>query len=145
MSKPPPQFFLSLYGWTFWVPIFFTGTAGIVVSLFIPGGWWIAILFAVVMLACLAFYRDFPRAIPAEPNIMVAPADGTVTEITRLEHYEPLKGPALKIGIFLSVLDVHVNRSPCEGRVLWTHYQEGLFLDARHRDCSTRNQSNTLA
>jgi len=145
MSKHPPQFFLSLYGWTFWVPILLTGIAGIVIPLFLPGAWWISIPFAILTFACLAFYRDFPRPIPQDPNIMVAPADGTVSEITRLDHYAPFNGPALKVGIFLSVLDVHVNRSPCDGIVLWTRYEEGLFLDARHPDCSAKNQSHTIA
>ncbi len=76
---------------------------------------------------------------------MVAPADGKVTEITNLPHYAPFNGPALKVSIFLSVLDVHVNRSPCDGTVLWTRYEEGLFLDARHPDCTDKNQSNTIA
>ncbi len=143
-SKHPPQFILSLYGWTFWVPALLAGTIGFVTFLLIPGMWWLADLFAVLTLACLAFYRDFPRPIPTDRDIMVAPADGKVTEITELPHYEPLNGPALKIGIFLSVLDVHVNRSPCDGVVLWTRYEEGLFLDARHPDCTSKNQSNTL-
>ena len=75
---------------------------------------------------------------------MVAPADGKVSEISHLDHYPPFNGPALKIGIFLSVLDVHVNRAPCDGIILWTRYEEGLFLDARHPDCSAKNQSHTL-
>ena len=144
MSKHPPQFFLSLYGWTFWVPILLTGTAGIIIPLFLPGAWWISIPFAILTFACLAFYRDFPRTVPQEPDIMVAPADGTVSEISRLDHYPPFNGPALKIGIFLSVLDVHVNRSPYDATVLWTRYEEGSFLDARHPDCSAKNQSNTI-
>jgi phosphatidylserine decarboxylase len=106
--------------------------------------WWLSIIVAIVTLACLAFYRDFNRPIPRAPGLMVAPADGKVTEITELPHYAPLGGPALKISIFLSVLDVHVNRAPCDAAVLWTRYEEGLFLDARHPDCSAKNQSNTI-
>jgi phosphatidylserine decarboxylase len=145
MNKHPPQFFLSLYGWTFWVPKLLAGAALTLVPLMLPGVWWLSIPFGILTLACLAFYRDLPRAIPRQADIMVAPADGAVSEITHLDYYEPFKGPALKIGIFLSVLDVHVNRSPCDGVVLWTRYEEGLFLDARHPDCSTKNQSNTIA
>ena len=144
MHNHPPQFLLSLYGWTYWLPIFIAGTIATAVFCIIPGDWCLAILSAILTLACLAFYRDFPRPIPSDPHIMVAPADGKVTEISRLDHYPPFNGPALKIGIFLSVLDVHVNRSPCEGTILWTRYQEGLFLDARHPECSLKNQSNTL-
>jgi phosphatidylserine decarboxylase len=139
-----PNFFLSLYGWTYWLPILLAGALGIATCLFIPGLLWLAMVFAVVTFAGLAFFRDFPRKIPIEPGIMVAPADGKVTEITRLDYYEPFDGPALKVGIFLSVLDVHVNRSPCHGVVLWTRYEEGLFLDARHPESGARNQSNTL-
>ena len=143
ISKHPPQFFISLYGWTFWVPILIAGTAAVVV-LCLLHLCWLATLFTVLTFACLAFYRDFNRPIPSAPDLMVAPADGKVTEITSLDHYAPFNGPALKVSIFLSVLDVHVNRSPCDGTVLWTRYEEGLFLDARHPDCSSKNQSNTI-
>jgi len=147
MNKHPPQFILSLYGWTFWVPKLLLGLAGICVPWLWggPAAWAVSIPFAILTCACLAFYRDLPRPIPQDRDIMVAPADGKVSEITHLDFYKPFNGPALKIGIFLSVLDVHVNRSPCEGVVLWTRYEEGLFLDARHPDCSTKNQSNTIA
>ncbi|HVX84762.1 MAG TPA: phosphatidylserine decarboxylase [Phycisphaerae bacterium] len=143
-SGHPRQFFISLYGWTYWGPILLAGILGVVTCLVIPGAWPGAVVVAVVMLACLAFYRDFERPIPREAGIMVAPADGKVTEIARVEHYPPFNGPALKVSIFLSVLDVHVNRSPCDGVVLWTRYEEGLFLDARHPDCTNKNQSHTL-
>jgi phosphatidylserine decarboxylase len=143
-SLHPPQFFLSLYGWTYWGPILLAGIIAVVTFLVIPGMWWLAIVFGVLTLACLAFYRDFNRPIPAEAGIMVAPADGKVTEIKELPHYAPFNGPALKVSIFLSVLDVHVNRSPCDGVVLWTRYEEGLFLDARHPDCTDKNQSHTM-
>jgi phosphatidylserine decarboxylase len=143
-SQHPPQFFLSLYGWTYWFPVLMGGTLAAIVFAVIPGMWWLSIVFGVLTLATLAFYRDFNRAIPQEPNIMVAPADGKVTEITTLPHYAPFNGPALKISIFLSVLDVHVNRAPCDGTVLWTRYEEGLFLDARHPECTDKNQSNTI-
>ncbi|HVS69859.1 MAG TPA: phosphatidylserine decarboxylase [Phycisphaerae bacterium] len=143
-SRHPRQFFISLYGWTYWGPILAAGVIGVVACLVIPGAWPGAIVFGVVTLACLAFYRDFERPIPREAGVMVAPADGKVTEIARVEHYAPFNGPALKVSIFLSVLDVHVNRSPCDGMVLWTRYEEGLFLDARHPECTNKNQSHTM-
>jgi phosphatidylserine decarboxylase len=143
MNKHPPQFVLSLYGWTFWVPILIAGAVAVIV-LGAVGWWWVAAIFGVLTLACLAFYRDLPRAVPQEAGIMVAPADGKVTEITDISHYAPFHGPAMKVSIFLSVLDVHVNRSPCDGVVAWTRYEEGLFLDARHPECSEKNQSMTI-
>ena len=142
-SKHPPQFFISLYGWTYWAPILIAGTVAVVV-LCVLHLCWVAGIFAVLTLACLTFYRDFNRPIPSGAGLMVAPADGKVTEISELASYAPFGGPALKVSIFLSVLDVHVNRSPCDGTVLWTRYEEGLFLDARHPDCSSKNQSNTI-
>jgi phosphatidylserine decarboxylase len=145
--RHPPHFPLSLYGWTFWVPILITGTAATITAAVLPAPAACIVGTTAILLtaACLAFYRDFPRTIPTDPDIMVAPADGTVSEISRLDHYPPFNGPALKIGIFLSIFSVHVNRSPCAGTVLWTRYEEGQFLDARHPDCSAKNQSNTLA
>jgi phosphatidylserine decarboxylase len=142
-SRHPPQFFLSLYGWTYWFPLLLAGLF-IIVLFVILQIWWLVAVFAILTFACLAFYRDFDRPIPQEQHIMVAPADGKLTEMTRIEHYAPFNGPALKLSIFLSVLDVHVNRSPCDGVVLWTRYEEGLFLDARHPDCTHKNQSNTI-
>jgi phosphatidylserine decarboxylase len=152
-SHHPPQFFISLYGWTYWMPILLGGGLAVVacavIALGAPAGSKavpaaLAGLFGLLTFACLAFYRDFNRPIPAGPDLMVAPADGKVTEVTELPHYAPFNGPALKVSIFLSVLDVHVNRSPCDGTVLWTRYEEGLFLDARHPECTDKNQSNTI-
>jgi phosphatidylserine decarboxylase len=90
------------------------------------------------------FFRDPPRRVPAEPNLLVSPADGTVTEISEVEENEYLKEPCHKIGIFLSVFDVHINRAPCDGVVRATRYKPGKFLDARHPDCGALNESNTI-
>ena len=95
-------------------------------------------------LAGLAFFRDPSRTAPDAPGILVSPADGTVTEITRLDCGVGFEGPALRIGIFLSIFDVHVNRSPCAGRVLSTAYERGEFLDARHPESGHRNEANTI-
>jgi phosphatidylserine decarboxylase len=143
-TKHPPQFFISLYGWTYWLPILLAGTF-VIAFFWLLQIWWLVVIFSILTFACLAFYRDFDRPIPQDANVMVAPADGKLTEIATIPHYAPFNGPALKLSIFLSVLDVHVNRAPCDGIVLWTRYEEGLFLDARHPDCSNKNQSNTIA
>ncbi len=90
------------------------------------------------------FFRDPPRRIPTEANLLVSPADGTVVEISEADETEFLKTPCTKIGIFLSVFDVHINRSPCDGTVRATKYTPGQFLDARHPDCGRLNESNTI-
>lgn len=109
-----------------------------------PWLWPVGVLFAILWLAGLAFFRDPERRLPSESEIMVSPADGKVTEITRLERHEDIGGPALRIGIFLSVLNVHVNRSPCAGVVKAIRYQKGKFLDARHPECGECNEANTV-
>lgn len=103
-----------------------------------------AIPFVMVWAAGLAFFRDPHRRVPKDADVLVAPADGVVTEITELADDPLTGGAATRIGIFLSVLDVHVNRSPCAGRIARVDYKPGEFLDARHPECGQRNESNTL-
>jgi phosphatidylserine decarboxylase len=106
---------------------------------------WIAAgVLVLVWAGLMAFFRDPQRDIPAESGIMVAPADGKVVEITHLDHHPDIGGPATKIGIFLSVLDVHVNRAPCVGTVELLRYEPGGFLDARNPESSTKNEANTI-
>ena len=140
--KPLPWFPLSLFGWSFWLPMLVAGGI-LTLTLAIPSPS-LAGLALLLTLACMAFFRDPPRCIPSEPGIMVSPADGRVTEITRIDHHEDLGGSALRIGIFLSVLDVHINRSPCDAVVASTRYTPGEFLDARHPQCGQRNESNLI-
>jgi len=133
---------LSIFGWPFWLPILLTGLILILTLsiLCVPLAW----LIGIVTLLCLAFFRDPIRKIPNEPGVLVAPADGKVTEITRLERLEEFGGPALKIGIFLSVLDVHINRSPSDGVVESAEFSPGEFLDARHPESGMRNQATKI-
>ncbi len=109
--------------------------------------WWhwaAALPFVVLWLWLIAFFRDPPRRRTFAPGEFCAPADGTVTEITTLDRYPPLDGPALRIGIFLSLFNVHVNRMPCAGTIRSVTHKPGEFLDARHPDSGARNESNTL-
>jgi phosphatidylserine decarboxylase len=106
--------------------------------------WPAAVLPLVIWVWVLAFFRDPRRVALFARGELCAPADGTVTEITRLEHHEVIGGPAIRIGIFLSIFDVHANRSPCRGRVRSIMYSEGRYLDARHPDSGRLNESNTV-
>ena len=92
----------------------------------------------------LSFFRDFNRPVTTEADAFVSPADGRVTEITDVDEPSYLGGPAVRIGIFLSVLNCHVNRSPWPGAVEYIKYSPGLFLDARHPDSGPKNESNAL-
>lgn len=111
-------------------------------------GWWhgpAALLVLPVLIWLFAFFRDPQRAIPDAPGAIVSPADGTVSDIITIDHDELLGGPAVRIGIFLSVFNVHVNRSPCEGRVILTRYKRGKFVNAMsHGKASSDNESNTI-
>jgi phosphatidylserine decarboxylase len=108
--------------------------------------WWpLALIVIPVLLWLFAFFRDPERTIPAEPHAMLSPADGTVSDITQLDDCKELGCSALRVGIFLSVFSVHVNRSPCDGKVLSVNYRKGKFVNAlRHHQASDENESNTL-
>ncbi|HOM53787.1 MAG TPA: phosphatidylserine decarboxylase [Phycisphaerae bacterium] len=92
----------------------------------------------------LLFFRDPRRCAPADPKLLVAPADGRATDITCIEHDPELGTAAVKISIFLSVLDVHVNRSPCSGIVQSVEHRRGHFFDARDARAGTANEANTI-
>jgi phosphatidylserine decarboxylase len=105
----------------------------------------LALLVIPVFIWLIAFFRDPERAIPSEPSVMVSPADGVVSDITEIENDPLLGGPGLRIGIFLSVFNVHVNRAPCAGKVLSVTYKKGKFINAMHHNqASNENESNTI-
>jgi phosphatidylserine decarboxylase len=88
----------------------------------------------------LSFFRDPERAIPADPDALLSPADGTITHVGETADPDFPGGRAFTISIFLSVFNVHVNRLPRSGRVATLRYYPGEFLDARAADCSVRNE-----
>ena len=101
-----------------------------------------------VWLCVAAFFRDPDRTVPASPDTIVSPADGVVHDIQVLESFEYAShfknGQARRIGIFLSVLDVHLNRAPCPLTVREVVHKTGEFHDARDTRASAENQSNSL-
>ena len=108
--------------------------------------WWpLALLALPVLVWLFAFFRDPERAVPTEEHLMVSPADGTVSDVTQIDNDPDLGGPAVRIGIFLSVFSVHINRSPCEAKVLDIRYKKGKFINAMsHGRASEENESNTV-
>jgi len=93
--------------------------------------------------AVLLFFRDPPRRSSAE-NVLLSPADGTVTDITALSADSELGVEGVRIGIFMSVLNVHVNRSPFDAEVESVTHREGGFLDARDSRAGDTNESATI-
>jgi phosphatidylserine decarboxylase len=121
------------------------GGAGVWAAIAVSSWYWLAAVpLLAAWLSVVVFFRDPSRQIPNGTGLLVSPADGRVTEITRLERHEGIEGPAIRIGIFLSIFDVHINRAPCAGRVLKTAYRPGEFLDARHPESGLRNEANTI-
>src|SRR6516225_838150 len=106
---------------------------------------WAFWFFVLLWLCTVAFFRDPQRAVPVDPNIIVAAADGTVMDIVELDEHEVLKNKTRRVGIFLSIFDVHTNRAPIDGRVVYRRHRPGLFLDARRPECSEKNESMTWA
>jgi phosphatidylserine decarboxylase len=107
----------------------------------LPSPWrWTAIVPLVVLGWWISFFRNPRRPVPRDADAIVAPADGKVVDVTELEHYEFVDGPAIRIGIFLSIFNVHVNRAPRAGRVAAMHYKPGEFLDARNPESAIRNE-----
>jgi phosphatidylserine decarboxylase len=106
---------------------------------------WPLWFFLLLLLCTVAFFRDPERAVPSDPSVIVAPADGTVMDILELDENEVLKTKTRRVGIFLSIFDVHTNRGPIDGRIVYRRHRPGLFLDARRPDCSEKNESMTWA
>ncbi len=103
--------------------------------------WYVAPLPAAALGLVIYFFRDPPRRTPQGPGLVVSPADGTVAEVTRLERDEFIGGPAVRIGIFLSIFNVHLNRAPLASRVIALRYSPGEFLNALRPESARRNES----
>ena len=95
---------------------------------------------ALVSLAAAFFFRDPARQPPPRDEVVVSPADGEVVVVQ--EEYEPrwLEASAWRIGIFMSVFDVHINRAPLDARVAALQHQPGEFLPAYHEEALQRNE-----
>lgn len=102
--------------------------------------WIVLAVLAVLWFETVFFFRDPERAIPADPTAVLSPADGTVTHVEEVDEPDFPAGRALRISIFLSVFNVHVNRMPRTCRVVDVRYFPGAFLDARDRECAVRNE-----
>ena len=103
--------------------------------------WYLAPLPGILLFLVVYFFRDPPRRIPQEPGLLVSPADGKVAEVTRVDHDEFVGGPAVRIGIFLSIFNVHLNRSPARARVIALRYHPGKFLNALNPQSARDNES----
>lgn len=101
-------------------------------------------LLTVVLIWVLAFFRDPYRTIPQDKNVLLAPADGRITDIGIVPEDGFITWPALRIGIFLSIFDVHINRAPCNVKVDKINYKKGKYKNAANPQSGRVNESNDL-
>jgi phosphatidylserine decarboxylase len=143
---------ITKYGWpqVFVLPLIHI--AAMVVALLVwPKSWslWAVVLveaiLAVSLVWTLSFFRDPHRAVPPDTNLLLAPADGRITDIEMVHEDGFIGGAALRIGIFLSIFDVHINRAPCNVRVERISYERGVYTNAMNPRSGRVNESNELA
>lgn len=101
-----------------------------------------AAVLAVLAALVVWFYRDPDRTAPDRDGLFISPADGRVVEISEAEH--PFTGPPVKVGIFMNVFSVHVNRAPCMGRVDYLEYVPGKKIAAFAPKASEVNERNLV-
>jgi phosphatidylserine decarboxylase len=129
--------------------VFFFGTAALVgwltsayatSAIFLWIGRLLVTTLAIIGSLIVWFFRDPNRTIPQDVGTVVSPADGKVVAIDDIEHDEFLDGPAVRIGIFLSIFSVHINRSPIDARVIGLRYQPGKCLNALRPESARENE-----
>ncbi|UCG49465.1 MAG: phosphatidylserine decarboxylase family protein [Phycisphaerales bacterium] len=102
------------------------------------------LLLALALVWILSFFRDPRRDCPSDKNLVLAPADGRITDIESVVEEGFIGGAALRIGIFLSVFDAHINRAPCNARVAKVVYRQGRYTNAMNPESARVNESNDL-
>lgn len=141
-AKNGASMLLTRYGWKE-IVILSVVLGGITicgVAWFTP----LAVVALLLWIGGLLFFRDPKRVVPDDPTIIVAPADGKVTAVERIENDPILNGPVWRISIFLSIFDVHINRAPYAARVLQVTHKPGRFVNAMSPESAVVNESNTL-
>ena len=106
---------------------------------------WLLLPVLLLVIYVFWFFRDPERISPDDPAAVVAAADGKVADIVEVEEPEVIHARQKRVGIFLSVVDVHTNRAPVAGKLIYRKSHAGLCLDARHADCTTKNRAVTWA
>jgi len=102
-------------------------------------------ILAALLIWSLSFFRDPERLCPSDRNLLLAPADGTITNIDEVEEDNFIGGKAVRIGIFLSIFSTHINRAPCNVKVEKITYKKGKYKNAMNPHSGRVNESNDLA
>ncbi len=117
---------------------------GLALVLFLLRWPWTGGVFLVLGLFTAYFFRDPDRVVPADPRLVLSPADGKVIVAGPAPAGNPLGEGATQVSVFLSVFDVHVNRSPVGGRISRVDYHEGEFRPAFQDKASLANEQNSV-
>jgi phosphatidylserine decarboxylase len=136
---------LTGYGRREWSVITVIAVAiGAVLGLLVS--WWWVIAAAALWVALVSFFRDPWRRVPRDlpEGTMLSPADGTVSAVFEVDTHVATGGPATVVRIFLSVLNVHVNRAPCAGTVTAIEHTPGKYLNALKEESARENESNLV-
>ena len=104
----------------------------------------IEVLLGVILIWILCFFRDPERSCPPDSNLLLAPADGQITDIEEVENNVFLGRAALRVGIFLSIFNTHINRAPCNVKVEKITYKKGKYKNALNPQSARVNESNEL-
>lgn len=111
-------------------------------------GWaffaWTALVPLVILIWIVSFFRDPERVTPGEAGLIISPADGVVSHIDEVEESDFIGGKAIRLSIFLSIFNVHLNRAPVAGRVIYSKYKKGEFVNAMRADSGHLNEYNDI-
>lgn len=129
---------LAKDGWKFLLPL---GIITVVSYLYFS---WLSLIPGGVLLFTAYFFRDPERELPEMEGAFLSPADGKVVEIAEVYEGDFIRNQALRISIFLSLFDVHINRAPVSGEVTFLNYKKGRFVAAMKAEASEVNESNSI-
>jgi phosphatidylserine decarboxylase len=116
----------------------------IVIVLALVGWWPVAIPMALIAIWVVAFFRDPVRSGRRGDDVVIAPADGVIVGIIDIDEPKVIGGPARRISIFMSVFNVHVNRYPSNGTIVFRHYQKGEFGHAGREKAALENEHSDV-
>ncbi len=136
MNYPHP--ILAREGWPY---IGAAVIAAILINVFF--GWVWSLPLWLIAVFIIQFFRDPPRAIPAQPNVVLSPADGRIVRVQKtVDPYT--QADSLLVSVFMNVFNVHSNRSPVDGTIERVDYKSGTFVNADLDKASTENERNAL-
>jgi phosphatidylserine decarboxylase len=123
---------------------FIVGAFVILAILLVSRYWWFALLWLPIAIWVVAFFRDPTRTGDRGEKLVIAPADGKVVSVLKLEEPSFHRGEAMRVSIFMNVFDCHVNRYPSSGTVAFRQYNPGKFINAAAEKASVENEQSSI-